>query len=67
MIKNPLDEELAWGESEDVEWSKRVRTKTVFKFNKYSVVRFLKFKDLKWEKLDFLSFLLIKMKLFKNY
>ena len=67
MIKNPLDEELAWGEGEDVEWSKRVRTKTVFKFNKYSVVRFSKFKDLKWEKLDFLSFLLIKMKIFKNY
>jgi hypothetical protein len=25
MLKNPLDENLAWGESEDVEWSLRVR------------------------------------------
>jgi len=66
MIKNPLNEELAWGEGEDVEWSKRVRTKTVFKFNKYSTVRFSKFKDLKWRKLDLISFLLIKIKLFKN-
>ena len=65
MIQNPLDEELAWGESEDVEWSKRVRKKTVFKFNKYSTVKFLKFKDLKWRKLDLISFLLVKLKLSK--
>jgi hypothetical protein len=25
MLKNPLDENLAWGEAEDVEWSLRVR------------------------------------------
>ncbi len=41
MLANPLDESLSWGESEDVEWSLRVRDKG-FVFNPYSSVRHLK-------------------------
>lgn len=41
----PLNEDLAWGESEDVEWSKRVRDKYKFSFNENSVIKFLKEKD----------------------
>jgi len=42
MILNPLNEDLLWGESEDVEWSKRVRQITDFCINPYSSVRLLK-------------------------
>ena len=42
MSKYPLNEELTWGEGEDVEWSKRIRRKTKLKFNEYSYVQFLK-------------------------
>lgn len=50
-LANPLDESLRWGEGEDIEWSKRVRLKTIFKFNPYSVVRCSKLKGsiLIWE------------------
>ena len=41
MLANPLDESLSWGESEDVEWSLRVRDKGLV-FNPYSKVRHLK-------------------------
>lgn len=41
MLANPLDESLSWGESEDVEWSLRVREKGLV-FNPYSSVRHLK-------------------------
>lgn len=44
--KNPLDEKLFWGEAEDVEWSKRVRSKTIFKLNPISSVKYLKLKSL---------------------
>lgn len=37
-MQNPLNEKLFWGEGEDIEWSKRVREKTEFKFNKLSSV-----------------------------
>jgi hypothetical protein len=43
---NQLDEGLFWGEGEDVEWSKRIRNKTTFKMNIFSVVRYLKMKPL---------------------
>lgn len=42
MKKYPLDEDLSWGEGEDVEWSKRVREDIDFQFNKFSTVKFLK-------------------------
>lgn len=44
FIENLLDEKLRWGEGEDVEWSKRIRNKTTFKFNPYSTVSFSKMK-----------------------
>ena len=44
MENFPLDENLAWGEGEDVEWSKRIRDKIEFKFNSYSQVKLLKYK-----------------------
>lgn len=44
FISNLLDEKLRWGEGEDVEWSFRIRQKTIFKFNPYSVVSFSKMK-----------------------
>lgn len=44
LIENPLNETLRWGEAEDVEWSKRIRTKIKFKFNLHSAVKFLRLK-----------------------
>jgi hypothetical protein len=41
MLDNPLDENLLWGQSEDVEWSLRVRNRGLV-FNPYSKVRHLK-------------------------
>lgn len=45
MEEFPLNEELCWGESEDVEWSKRVRTKYNFSINPHSSVQLLKYKN----------------------
>lgn len=42
MEENPLNENLLWGEGEDVEWSKRVRKEYRYKMNKYSKVELLK-------------------------
>jgi hypothetical protein len=41
MIKYPLNENLTWGQSEDIEWSLRVRNLNN-KFNKYSTMKHLK-------------------------
>jgi hypothetical protein len=41
MLENPLDESLAWGQSEDVEWSLRVRHLS-FRMNVYSSVKHVK-------------------------
>lgn len=38
MKENPLDEELCWGESEDIEWSIRVRNKTQIEINPNALV-----------------------------
>jgi len=46
FLENPLNENLFWGEGEDVEWSLRVREKTKFKMNTFSVVKYLKQKPL---------------------
>ena len=45
MVDNPLNENLKWGQGEDVEWSLRVRKKTIFKMNKYSQVKLGRQKD----------------------
>lgn len=45
MQEFPLNEDLSWGQSEDVEWSKRVRQKYNFSINPNASVKFLKQKD----------------------
>ena len=55
MSKYPLNEELTWGEGEDVEWSKRIRRKTKLKFNEYSYVQFLKEKEDVYSNIDGLT------------
>lgn len=52
MLEFPLDENLCWGEGEDVAWSKQVREKYTFSMNSYSTVRTLKFKDPAFEIAD---------------
>jgi hypothetical protein len=42
MNEFSLNENLIWGESEDVEWSNRVKQKYNFSINEYSIVHFLK-------------------------
>ena len=42
MEAEPLNEDLCWGQGEDVEWSKRIRTKYNYVMNTYSEVRMLK-------------------------
>jgi hypothetical protein len=45
-LKYPMNERLVWGESEDAEWSMRVRKVTEFKFNPNSSVTYTKLKSL---------------------
>jgi glycosyltransferase involved in cell wall biosynthesis len=45
MEEYPLNEDLLWGESEDVEWSKRVRLHYTFTMNTKSIVQFKKQKS----------------------
>ena len=45
MTEFSLNENLSWGESEDVEWSHRVRKKHKFYINHYSTVKLQKHKD----------------------
>lgn len=42
MKENPMDESLAWKDAEDVEWSCRVRNKTIFRINTNSLVSIMK-------------------------
>jgi hypothetical protein len=42
MLKHPLNEELTWGQEEDVEWSRQTRTFWNLRFNIYSIARTLK-------------------------
>ena len=46
MNKYKLNENLTWGQGEDVEWSHRIRKKNKFKFNINSSVTFQKQKDI---------------------
>jgi hypothetical protein len=55
MKKNKLNENLLWGEGEDVEWSKRVRKKTTFQFNENSTTRLLKEKEVIFKNIDGLT------------
>lgn len=45
MMEFPLNENLSWGQGEDVFWSKQIRQKYDFSINEMSTVRSLKFKD----------------------
>ena len=45
MMEFPLNENLSWGQGEDVFWSKQVRQKYDFSINQFSTVKSLKFKD----------------------
>lgn len=52
MKEFPLNEDLVWGESEDVEWSKRVREFKKFKFNKHSKTVLQKHKNPQFGKIS---------------
>lgn len=63
MMEFPLNENLTWGQSEDVDWSLRIREKYNFSINKYSSVKLLKYKDRAFDEPDELAiqqFMLIK-------
>lgn len=51
MEEFPLNEQLVWGQGEDVEWSNRVLTKYKFSFNT-SIVQLMKYKDIELGFLD---------------
>jgi hypothetical protein len=46
MEEFPINEDLCWGQGEDVEWSERVLKKCSYKMNPLSVVKMLKTKPL---------------------
>ena len=46
MEEEPLNEDLDWGEAEDVEWSNRIRDKYQYVMNTHSKVKCLKDKKL---------------------
>jgi hypothetical protein len=48
MLSHPLDEELTWGQAEDVEWSLRCRSDWNYKMNTKSIVKTIKLKDVKF-------------------
>jgi hypothetical protein len=45
MLEFPINENLIWGQGEDVDWSMRVRSKYIFSINEKSEVNLLKYKD----------------------
>jgi len=49
MKKFPLNEKHSWGQSEDVEWSHRIRRSVSFKFNKNSSVQIVKNKRMGYQ------------------
>jgi len=48
MLENTLNEIYCWGQGEDVEWSRRIKTKYKFSMNSDSTVKFLKYKEPVW-------------------
>jgi len=66
-LANPLNEKLRWGEGEDVEWSKRIRTKIVFKFNQHSTVQLARPKGSINDHITWLANSKLLNKIFENY
>ena len=52
MTEFPLNENLLWGQSEDVEWSMRIREKYDFSMNKHSSVHLMMYKDRAFDEPD---------------
>ena len=52
MLKEPLNENLRWGDGEDVEWSFQIREKYDYKMNIHSIVNLCKDKKLSSEYLE---------------
>jgi len=52
MLQVPLDENLVWGDAEDVKWSFQVRNKYVYKMNIHSIINLCKNKRLSSEYLE---------------
>ena len=52
MREFPLNEQLVWGQGEDVLWSRQVRERYEFCMNKYSEVKLLKQKEVSYEIAD---------------
>jgi hypothetical protein len=52
MLNYPLNEQLVWGQGEDVLWSSQVREKYEFKMNKDSEVKLLKQKEVAYGTAD---------------
>lgn len=42
MLEHPLNEDLLWGQGEDVQWSMKIRMYYEFQMNEYSMVQILK-------------------------
>lgn len=53
MSENKLDESLSWGESEDVEWSYRIRKFYKYRMNYNSIVKLLKNKYMDFNYCDY--------------
>lgn len=53
MTKNKLNENLTWGQGEDVDWSHMVRKNVKFKFNKHSIIYLQKQKDVYFSEISF--------------
>lgn len=52
MMEFPLNEELVWGQGEDVVWSIKVREKYNFSMNQHSQVKMLKYKPVLYNIVD---------------
>jgi len=52
LLNNPLNENLIWGQAEDVEWSRRIRNYINFAINPNSSVKLLKFKEYKFNEMS---------------
>jgi hypothetical protein len=60
MIEYPLNENLAWGDGEDIEWSHRVRKTQKFKFNSNSAVFLQKQKDVVFNEITDENLIILK-------
>ena len=60
MMQYPLNENLAWGDGEDIEWSHRVRKTHKFEFNSNSSVFLQKQKDVVFNEITNENLILLK-------